>query len=519
MKHFFHRLASAVLAGALLLTLAGCGGSGTISFTWFVEEIPANLDPQIASNPEDIIACKNLCGGLVRLGPDGNLNNDLCESWEVSSDGLTYTFHLKDGLTYTAAKGEETEYAITAEDFVFAFRRIFQAQTASPYAADFSAIANSAAVLAGQMPETALGVYAPDPLTLVFTLSERDDNFVSKLTLPGAMPCDEEFFESTRGTYGLTTKSTLSSGSFYIYNWTSSGLFLRRAPGENLVDSLRLVQNTTATAQTPEQLILNERCSAVLDESADPTALQSISYSDTTWALLFNCEGVLNCIPLRQALAAVALNADLIPDSPLYSPVTGLVPEGLTVDGLDYRSQAGDLIPTLGDGYGLYMQALQQLEASDIKDITLLLPADPELAEIAGQLNSLWQKELSLYFSIEQVEQEELETRLAEGDYTIALAPIQAESNSVYGLLSRFGAEGLTGYDDLLYALHLDESLSATGAARCALLAGCEEQLLSDCAAVPLFAQQKRLLLADGVEGLVFDPYGPVLDLTYTTKK
>ena len=56
----------------------------------------------------------------------------------MSPDGLTYTFTLKDGLRYAAAKGAATEYDITAEDFVFAFRRIFRADTASPYAVEFS---------------------------------------------------------------------------------------------------------------------------------------------------------------------------------------------------------------------------------------------------------------------------------------------------------------------------------------------------------------------------------------------
>ena len=55
--------------------------------------------------------------------------------------------------------------------------------------------------------------------------------------------------------------------------------------------------------------------------------------------------------------------------------------------------------------------------------------------------------------------------------------------------------------------------------ARCRLLGECERQLLSDCVAVPLFSQQKRLLVASGIKGLIFDPFGPVLDLTYTTKE
>lgn len=85
---------------------------------------------------------------------------------------------------------------LPAEDFVFAFRRIFHAETASPYAVEFSAIQNSAAVLAGLADESSLGVSANGPLTLVFRLSERDDNFLAKLAMPGAAPCDEAFLRA-----------------------------------------------------------------------------------------------------------------------------------------------------------------------------------------------------------------------------------------------------------------------------------------------------------------------------------
>lgn len=512
------RVVAAALCAALALPLAACG-SGTNSFTWFVEELPSNLDPQIASASADVIACTNLYSGLLRRDADGALQNELCESYTVSADGLTYTFRLKDGLVYLATRGQATSYEITAEDFVFAFRRMFRPETRSPYAAEFSALANSAAVLDGSLPESALGVVAQDELTLVFTLSTPDDSFLSKLTLPGAMPCDEEFFNSTKGTYGLTAASTLSSGSFYIYSWTASGLFLRRSAAAPLVDSLRLVQNTTSTAMTPEQLILNERCSAALDTSAEPTALRTVSYSDTTWCLLFNCDTVFENTTLRQALAASVLAADVVPDSSLYGPVRGLVPEGATVDGVDYRTAAGDMRAAPGDARTLYAQARETLSTSDLRGITLLVPAGAGLGPTAETINSLWQKELSLFFSIEEVEDDAFAERLASGDYTIALAPVAMESKDVSALLGRFCAGGLTGYADSAYADALAQASAVTGQARRALLAQCELRLLDDCAVVPLFSQQKRLLLADGVNGLVFDPYGPVLDLTYTTKE
>ena len=467
--HFLRqfRLIAALLAAFFVLSLTACG-SGSNSFTWFVDSIPANLDPQVASSAADVIACENLYSGLVRRTPDGQLAPELCERWEVSADQRTYTFYLKDGLTYTAAKGS-----------------------------------------------------APEPLQLVFRLSTPDETFLSKLTLPGAMPCDEEFFNSTRGTYGLTSASTLSSGSFYLYNWTSGGLFLRRAASGEQIDSLRLVENTNNSGQSAEELIRNEKCTAALDDSGTPTSLQSVTYSDTTWSLLFNCNSIFASTELRQALASAAVSAVEVPDGGLFAEAKGLIPDGLTVDGIDYRQAAGDVRPAFGDPRSLYIAARDGgVSPADFGRISLLLPSGSGLSDAAEQINSAWQKEFSLFFSVEEVEPEEFQKRLESGDYTIALAPVQAEGGSVYAALAQFSPTGggLTGYSDALYTTQLSASATATGSTRCSLLAACERQLLEQAVAVPLFTQQKRLLLANGIKGLVFDPFGPVLDVTYATK-
>ena len=107
-----------------------------------------------------VIACETLYSGLVRKDASGKLVPALAEHWEVSSDRRTYAFTLKSGLTYTTTKGAATDYAITAEDFVFAFRRMFRADTASPYAVEFSADRkstrlNSSHIQKSRMPSSA----------------------------------------------------------------------------------------------------------------------------------------------------------------------------------------------------------------------------------------------------------------------------------------------------------------------------------------------------------------------------
>lgn len=188
---------------------------------------------------------------------------------------------------------------------------------------------------------------------------------------------------------------------------------------------------------------------------------------------------------------------------------------------MNYRSTVGNVSPAAVDVRALYLSARQGMANSDFNKVTLMIPAGSGLTEAAETINGAWQKELSLFFSIEEVDEETFQKRLSEGDYTIALAPISAESGSVYSMLAQFTTAGgnLTGYANALYATQLEASTHATGAARCRLLGECERQLLSDCVAVPLFSQQKRLLVASGIKGLIFDPFGPVLDLTYTTKE
>ena len=191
-----------------------------------------------------------------------------------------------------------------------------------------------------------------------------------------------------------------------------------------------------------------------------------MEYSDTTWALLFNAsEGsVFAVASLRQALAGIALQNLSVPSSGLFTEVTGLVPDGLTVDGIDYRDAAGDLLPTIPDAKALYMQARQGMASSDFNGVTILLPQGSGLTETVEQINGAWQKDCSLFFSVEEVPQEEFDARLASGKYTIALAPICAEGGSVYQMLQQFTAEGggLTGYSDPLYTERLAESAQQT---------------------------------------------------------
>ena len=108
--------------------------------------------------------------------------------------------------------------------------------------------------------------------------------------------------------------NTAQVEAFYRELDMQNGLFLRRTVESPLVGSLRLVQDTSGSGKSAAQLIADDKCSAALDESGEATSLQTVSYSDTTWALLFNAADIIvvGRYTGHTALAAVGSTSALI---------------------------------------------------------------------------------------------------------------------------------------------------------------------------------------------------------------
>lgn len=526
------RKSFAALACCLFcIIFTGCGSQ--ISFTWADDRVAKNLDPQLASESPELIAVANLYRGLFRLDAQGQPQPDCAESYTVSPDGLSYTFRLKSGLAYYKLRGHSQEYTVTAQDFVFGLQRVFRAETGSPYTGAFACIRNSGEVLAGRLPENQLGISAPSADTLVIELSTPDPQLLHKLCLPGAMPCNEEFFESTQGSYGLKAASTLANGNFYLYNWNENGLFLRRAAQGDLVTSLRLVLNATgessssaasgqsAASAAPlrgEALVTQGGATAALSDSADSQSLAALPYTATTWTLVFNCENELLAQPLlRQALAASALTAQVeLPQD--FGPADGLVPPAMTAQGQNYRATAGSALSAFGEPAALCRDGLAAAGQSRFSGVTFLVPEGEPYAGLAAALNQQWQKQLgawSAYFSLKTLPLEELKNQVAAGNYQIALLPVSPASDDVLEALS---AASVTRWQNAEYTAMLS-ALRANGGYTAAQLAAAERLLLEQAAVVPLWYHSQALLVEPAVNGLVFRPFGPVLDFTWTTIK
>ena len=98
--------------------LAGCMRENN-DFVYDLDGAPQNLDPQSAADPASRLVIANIFEGLATVGADGGIRAGAAESWTVSEDGLTYEFTLREDGKWS--NGDP----VTAEDFVYGFRRLF----------------------------------------------------------------------------------------------------------------------------------------------------------------------------------------------------------------------------------------------------------------------------------------------------------------------------------------------------------------------------------------------------------
>ena len=173
---------------------------------------PDTLDPHKMKLLSELVVLRDLFEGLTKSDADGNIIPGAAQSWDVSDDGKTYTFHLREGLKWSDG------HALTAEDFVAGYRRLFDPATAAQSAAFLYTIKNAQAVNAGELPVTDLGVTAPDPATVRIELRAPNPAFPTLILSGYTSPFPRHAFE-THGTDWVKPQNLVSNGAFKLDEW------------------------------------------------------------------------------------------------------------------------------------------------------------------------------------------------------------------------------------------------------------------------------------------------------------
>jgi len=303
---------------------------------------PSTLDAHRC--PE--VACGNilrdLYEGLVAEDARGRLVPGMAERWQASSDGRTWTFHLRQGLRWS--NGE----ALTAGQVVASFQRAFAPATAAPFAVHFDALANAAEVQQGKLAPERLGVSAPDARTVVFVLT-RSAALPQLLLLPIAypvyLPALQEF-----GAQHTRPGKLVSNGAYRLVAWTpQASLTLARNPHFRERAAIARI-NFQVTEDAASELQRFQAGGLHITETVPPQPLPQLRrrfgeqlqispYLGSMWlGMNLTRPPLRDNLPLREALS-LAIDRDKLTryitglgETPAY----GVVPPGVS----DYRPAA-----------------------------------------------------------------------------------------------------------------------------------------------------------------------------------
>ncbi len=171
----------------------------------------ATLDPAIGYDWQNWSMIKSLFDGLMDYVPGTTeLRPGLAESYEISDDGMVFTFKLRPGVVFH--NGRE----MTAEDVKYSLDRVTNPETQSPGAGFFGSILGFDAVTAGEA-DSLEGVKVIDPLTVEITLSRPDATFLHVMALNFASIVPQEAVEAAAGDFG---KQPVGTGAFKLADWT-----------------------------------------------------------------------------------------------------------------------------------------------------------------------------------------------------------------------------------------------------------------------------------------------------------
>jgi oligopeptide transport system substrate-binding protein len=176
------RRAWALAAGLIASLATGLPASAEMVYHRGNNADPETLDQHKTSTVYEAVILRDLYEGLVIYDAAAELVPGVAESWELSDDGKTYTFHLREDAKWS--NGDP----VTAGDFVYSFRRIMTPETGAKYAKLLYPIANAEKIHAGELPATELGAAALDERTLEITLEAPTPFFLELLTHQTGLP-------------------------------------------------------------------------------------------------------------------------------------------------------------------------------------------------------------------------------------------------------------------------------------------------------------------------------------------
>jgi oligopeptide transport system substrate-binding protein len=527
------RLVAFVGVVAALILSACSGGSSSSGAVGSTQQAvllrgngpePDSLDPQRARATEAQTVLRDLCEGLTTLAKDASTAPGVATEWNVSADGKTYTFKLRDNARWS--NGDR----VVAPDFVAAFKRLVDPATASQYAQIIDAVVNATDIVGGKKPPDSLGVSAPDDSTVILQLVAPTSYLPALLAHPSTCPVHRRTLAEHPNEIAKPG-IMVSNGPFVLKEWVPGlHILLERNhhywnDAETHLDGVKYLQIADENAELTRYRAGDLHVTNVVPRGqfdwikANLGSELRISPQLTTYYYGFNLERApfKGNVALRRALSEVVDRERLatavlrVGEIPAY----GWVPPGVH----NYTSQTFDyagrpLAERIAEARRLYAQA--GYSAQKPLHFELRYNAGEVHERVAVAIASMWKEALGVDVQLSAVEFKSLLQDIDRGDVEMFRSSWVGDYNDAYTFLqylkSDFGINlphyKSAAYDDLL--AHAAGEVDATK--RRELLQRAEALALADHALMPVYFYVNKHLVKPEVQGW----YDNVMNVVYS---
>ena len=569
MKWKLKNLAALAMSAAMVLSMAACGSdsgststaasaagsaagseaaataSGDQNLNILLSGTVNNLDPDASSWTGEYQIVTQSQASLLRIVTDDSDKDtyveDGCESYEVSDDGLTYTFHLRENYW---SDGEK----VVAQQYVDAALRALNPDNGYS-TTEFLPIKNAQAYYDGECDASELGVKAVDDNTVEYTLESPNSEFLYYIAYRAGYPCRQDVIDKATSAYGTNVDEMVFNGPFKVTSWVkensvtlekndkywdAANVKLGTVTMQYVAESS--TQATLFDAQQLDVVPYNDDYGADWEAQAADGKIDYINkvgtYSDF---LVFAIEnggksGLMGNANIRQALS-LAVDRQELCDTVWgrYEPAYTYVPSAVTCGGETFNTAGEGKVKDLQAQYStdeslqeLFKKGLEELgKDTDLSAVTIdfVVEADNVARQTQAEyLAQTWQSKLGIQVNVDVTT--DAEERQQQMDYDVGVNGWEGGAspyNYLFVVNVPYGLKYLTGvYTNEHVNELLGQVTSITDAAKQAeMFHEIEDTILEEAGVGPLYFTDIKFFQQTYVKGIYYTNFGPEYDFSH----
>ncbi len=449
-------LVLAVISLVAMVTFVSCNAKAkaapAVTMNWNLGADPKTLDPGLNGASDGGDVGNNTHEGLVREQA-GKVIPGIADKWETSADGKTVTFHIRKDAKWSDGS------ALTANDFVYSWKRAIDPATASEYSWiwEYTNVVGAQDAAEGNGSVEDVGIRAVDDNTFEVTLKNPADYFVSLMSFYHFMPVKQSSVEAgADGAWAKDPELAVSNGPFYLTSYTiGDGLTLTKNPHYWAADDVKIDvinvkfiddQSTAYTAYNAGEFdFLND---------VPPTEVPRLVAENPefyifpllgTYYYNFNMDlEMWKDVRVRQALT-MAIDREQITDVMAKGnvPAAGFVPPGFVDNnGKDFFETAGTYGISTDDGSVEEAKALLAEagypDGAGFPKFTLLYNTSEGHKKVAEMVQEMWKTNLGIECTLENQEWAVFQDTRTAGDFELARGGWITDFLDPMGLLAIF---------------------------------------------------------------------------------